>query len=261
MTAVGAPLRLGGLALLDLERAQPPGLPAAAVQLQRHARLAARSTAASIRPATPGCRRRASRIPRVLFGETAPTGYDVGQRPPRSSRALLHPRGAAGVPARSAVPERATTRKPSSCSELQIRLRPPRLHAMPPGPTTFAAGTPTTSRSACSRDSPTRSTWPRDAHAIPTRPADLPDRVRGAEQAEQVRSASRSHSRPNTTRSPNRSPGQTRAWPPSRSTCCGTTRSAARPERARTAARSASRRGWSTSTARPSRSTTAGRCR
>ena len=47
-------------------------------------------------------------------------------------------------------------------------------------------------------------------------------------------SACPSPSRPNSTRSPNTSPGPTRAWRPSRSTCCATTRRRrARSERAR----------------------------
>ncbi len=41
MTAVGAPLRLAGVGVLDLERGEPSRLPAAAVELERHARLAA----------------------------------------------------------------------------------------------------------------------------------------------------------------------------------------------------------------------------
>ncbi len=108
MTARRAPLRLGGLAVRDLERAQPPRFPAAAVQLQRHRPPRRGSTAASTRPATRGCRRRASPTrgccsakPRrwLRIGEEL-----CAQR--RFARAAAR-RGAAGLPARSAVPELA----------------------------------------------------------------------------------------------------------------------------------------------------------
>ena len=85
----GAPLWLGGLGVLDLERAQPPGVSPAAVELQRHARLAPHlpwPLPGRLRGA-PG---RGEAHPRVLFGETAPTGSDTVNVHREGSRALLH---------------------------------------------------------------------------------------------------------------------------------------------------------------------------
>ena len=64
MTAVARHYGSEVVDLRDLERAQPPGVPAAAVQLQRHSPPRRASTGACTRPATRGCRPRASRTRR-----------------------------------------------------------------------------------------------------------------------------------------------------------------------------------------------------
>ena len=114
MTAVGAPLRLGGLAVLDLERAQPPGLPAAAVELQRHARLAAH-----LPRALPGrLRRAAGRWPGASAGALRRDRADrLRQRQGPAAQGKIAGaaarRGAARVLPRSAVPERPLPARPA----------------------------------------------------------------------------------------------------------------------------------------------------
>ena len=111
-------------AVVDLERAQPPGLPQAAVRAQEGA-VAAASTASSSSPASAGCAPRATASDTLLFGETAPRGTPRVVAPAR-------------LPARRAVPEPlATTAVGSLRADRGRRLRPPRLHdarrpALPP---------------------------------------------------------------------------------------------------------------------------------
>ena len=69
-TAVGAPLRRPGRAVVDLERAQPAAVPAAAVSSQAHGRVAAHLPQASSSPASAACARRQRRATPLLFGET-----------------------------------------------------------------------------------------------------------------------------------------------------------------------------------------------
>ena len=131
MTAVGAPLRREGRALVDLERAQPAAVPAAAVLNGAHARVAAASTAPLPRRRARPRRRRPWRRPQVLIGETSPRGTRQGRR-------------AADVPARDALPGRELPQARARCGRLHAdRLRPPRLHdaprarcSCPSGPTT-----------------------------------------------------------------------------------------------------------------------------
>ena len=76
--------------------------------------------------------------PRVLFGETAPTGYDSVKSllRTRKSQGAAARRRAAGVPARSAVPERQVQESRLLQRAADDRLRPPRLHAPRRAPTT-----------------------------------------------------------------------------------------------------------------------------
>ena len=96
----GAPLRLAGLALLDLERAQPPGLPAAAVELQRHARLAAH-------------------LPRPLPGRLRRAAGRRGEPPEGAVRRDGAHRLHQGQRARRAAPVRCctTSRRSPSCAK------------------------------------------------------------------------------------------------------------------------------------------------
>ena len=68
--------------------------------------------------------------PRVLFGETAPTGYDSVKSLLRieKSKALTARRGPAGVPARSPVPELPLPQGRRLQPAADDRLRRPRLH-------------------------------------------------------------------------------------------------------------------------------------
>ena len=137
-------------------------------------------------------------------------------------------RRAAGVPARRAVPERPLQegrplrRAADSATPTTPTRSPAGPYYKPPG-----ARRRHDRRALAARRA--RWTWPPRAHAIPRGAADLPDRVRRAEQAQQLPRRVRSPSRPNSTRSPSTSPGRTRAWRPSRSTCSRTTRSAGAP--------------------------------
>ena len=129
MTAVGRHFGSQVVGLLDLERAEPPRVPAAAVELERHARPRRASTAASTSPATPGCRPPGSRTPKVLFGETAPTGFDTVNPRREGSRALLHDVAPLAF-LREALCLNARYRRAGSLREAaDERLRPPRLHA------------------------------------------------------------------------------------------------------------------------------------
>ena len=208
MTAAGRALRLAGRRLLDLERAQPPGLPAAAVELQRHAGLAAHLP----RP-LPGRLRRpagASGLahPKVLFGETAPTGYDTVNRHREGSRALLH-----DVAPLAFLREALCLNAHYGAIRLlrqaaDQRLRAPRLHE----------GREPALRSAPKRDDVTigvalaalaRARPGAHAHAIPSHlPIYLTEFGVQSMPNQRTRRA-RSPSRPNTTRSPNTSRGRT----------------------------------------------------
>ncbi len=125
----GPSLRLGGRHLRDLERAQPPRLPAAAVQLQRLARLAAHLPRplpgripgpAGSRPGpSPGAVRR-----------NRPHWLRLGQEP-AADRKIQGPdarRGPARVPARSPVPELPLPQGGRLQRAFDDRLRRPRLH-------------------------------------------------------------------------------------------------------------------------------------
>ncbi len=168
-------------------------------------------------------------------------------------------RRAAGVPARRAVPQLPLQESGRLRIGAGVRLLHPRLHPEA-GPPVGALGARTTSRSGRSTAWKTRSTAPR-ARARSGRASRSTSPSSGCRACPTATRACRSPNRPNTTRSPNTSPGKTRAWRPSRSTCCTTTPPAAPRARASTAAPSASRRAWSTSTAAPSRSTRRGRSR
>ena len=123
-----ARVRLGGLDLLDLERAQRPGVPAAAVELQRHARLAAhlpRPLPGRLRgPAGGRDRAPAGAVRRNRAGRLR-----HGQRRQRRLEGAAARGGAAGVHARSAVPERQLQESRLLQRAADDRLRPPRLHA------------------------------------------------------------------------------------------------------------------------------------
>ena len=65
--------------------------------------------------------------PRVLFGETAPVGYDTVNVRREKSKAFLHPVAPLAVHARSAVPERQVQESRDLQRAADERLRPPRL--------------------------------------------------------------------------------------------------------------------------------------
>ncbi len=90
MTAVGASLRLRGL-VCSRSGTSPTTRPSCCRSGTPTARPPRRaSTAVSTRPATTVCRPAGIAHPRVLFGETAPTGYDNVNVRREGSRALLH---------------------------------------------------------------------------------------------------------------------------------------------------------------------------
>ena len=249
MTAVGRHFGSQVVGVLDLERAEPPRVPAAAVQLERHPRLAAhlpRPLPGRLRRA---CRRPGSAHPRVLFGETAPTGYDARQNVRREGS--LHDVAPLAF-LREALCLNAHYRKSRSCGPAADRVGyAHHAYTMRRAAELRLAAAPTTSRSARSRGSRARSTWLRARTRSPLRPADLPHRVRRPEQAQQAaRRARRAAGRIRRDGRTDRL-GRTRAWSPSRSTCSKTTRSGARRDRACTAARSASRPASSTSNGKP----------
>ena len=168
--------------------------------------------------------------PKVLMGETAPVGYDrVNAHGIREGCCTTC---AARVPARSAVPELPIPARRAPAGAARLRLRPPRLHDRRRARSTSRPGADDVTIGVLSRLSSALNKAAA-AHAIPARmPIYLTEF--GVQSNPNRCSACRWPSRPNTTRSPRRSPGRTRAWRPSRSTCCATTRSAGRPvERAR----------------------------
>ena len=200
--------------------------------------------------------------PRVLFGETAPTGYDT-VRPLRSegAKALLHDVAPLAF-MREALCLNAKYRKAGSCSELQMSgyahhaytlrrraptTRPPERDDVTIGVLSRLSQRPQPGR-ARARD--------------PGERADLPDRVRGAELSRTSISACRVAQQAEYDAiaehiaydEPPR--GGVLAVPAQRRPA----RRGARSERARRHGRLPDR-AWSTSTARPSRSTTAGRSR
>ena len=68
------------------------------------------------------------RTPKVLFGETAPTGFDTVNRKREGSRALLHDVAPLAF-LREALCLNARYQRAGSCGEAaDERLRPPRLH-------------------------------------------------------------------------------------------------------------------------------------
>ena len=105
MTAVGRHYARGGLAVLDLERGQPSRFPDAAVEVQRHARLAVHLPRALRgrlqRPA--GRRDGPSADP---LRRNRADGLRQGQRAQGRLKGDAASGRAAGVPARSALPER-----------------------------------------------------------------------------------------------------------------------------------------------------------
>ena len=117
-----APLRRPGRAVVDLERAQPPAVPQAAVRAQEG------EVAAHLPQALP---RRPARPPRVRQRRR--------HAAVRRDRAARHParRRAARVPARRAVPQPLLPPQGPLRADLRRRLRPPRVHdphrpALPP---------------------------------------------------------------------------------------------------------------------------------
>ena len=188
--------------------------------------------------------------PQVLFGETAPTGYDTVKSMLHSkirserANALLHDVAPLAF-MREALCLNAHYKKAGSCGELQMTGYAHHAYTDPAGPFFVTPDRDDVTIGALSRLSNALNLAAR-AHAIPGERADLPDRVRGAELPEQAaRRAGRQAGRIRRDL-PNTSPRKTRAWRPSRSTCSKTTRSAERPARASTAAPSASRRASST---------------
>ncbi len=189
MTAVGQPLRLAGLALLDLERAQRARLSDAAVDLQRQARLGAhlpRPLPVRLRGLQAGLKAAGiSRAPQVLFGETAPVGDDTVNVRKEKSRALLHPVAPLAF-MREALCLNAKYKKSGTCGELQMTGYAHHAYFPAAGPKYVWKQKDSVTIASLSRLSNALNLAAR-AHAIPGRRADLPDRVRGAEQAEQVR--------------------------------------------------------------------------
>ena len=144
-----APLRQAGEALLDLERAQPAAVPAAAVP-PRPARLGRRSTAACSSPATPGLKASGNFSGmKVLMGETSPIGVQ-----------------AAGIPAplaflRGVLCLNASYRPVGHCSKLPADGYAQHPYSTSAGPFWMPAQAdpqPTTSRSGRSAASSRRST-------------------------------------------------------------------------------------------------------
>ena len=144
--------------LRDLERAQPPGLPAAPVRTP------------TARPASPriyrglyqagylGLQEAGLAHPKVLFGETAPTGYDSVKSLLKSekAKALLHDVAPLAF-LREALCLNAHYRKVGGCSELQMSGYAHHAYTIAAAPSYKTPG-PTTSRSGCSRGSRTPST-------------------------------------------------------------------------------------------------------
>ena len=169
-------------------------------------------------------------------------------------------RGAARVPARSAVPELPLPASRLLQRAADDRLRAPRLHDRG-GPELQDPGSATTSRSGCSRGSPTRSISPPGVHALPARVPiyltefgvqSMPNKQLGVPvsvQAEYDAIAEQiAYEQPPR--------GGLLAVPAQGRPA----RRGARGERQRRHRRLPDR-AWSTPTAAPSRSTTAGRCR
>ncbi len=122
----GAALWLGGVDLLDLERAQRARLPDAAVELQRQARLGAhlpRPLPGRLRGAAGG---RAGAPARAVRRDGAGR-LRHRQRPQGKIESAAASGGAAGVHARSAVPEREVQEIGHLRRAADGRLRPPRL--------------------------------------------------------------------------------------------------------------------------------------
>ena len=185
--------------------------------------------------------------PKVLMGETAPVGFDSLSRSEVRKYGLLHDVAPLAF-LRGALCLNSHYKKAGSCESLPAYGYSTHAYTQKQGPLWVPPEHDDVTIGTLSR---LESALNLAAHAgaISGGHADLPHRVRGAEQAQSATRACRPPSRPNTTRSPNTSPGKTRAWRPSRSTCCTTTPPAGLRGRASTAAPSASRRAWSTSAA------------
>ena len=141
MTAVGRHFG-SSLALLDLERAQPSRLPAAAVQLPTASPPRRASTAASTRPATRGCRPR-DRASEGADGRDRAVRLRHGERAQGRLEGAAARRRAARLPARRALPERPL-------QEIGL-LRPVAGDRLSPTTPTRCRPAPTTSRPAARR--------------------------------------------------------------------------------------------------------------